>query len=69
MLKETEKMPGGGDLPEGAKSEYYCLECENTFTISTGFIKELEVVICPRCGSMKILKRRPENVKNFQLGI
>lgn len=68
MLKETEKMPGGGELPEGAKSEFFCMECEETFKISSGFIKELEVVICPRCGSMKILKRRPDT-KTIQMAI
>lgn len=68
MLKETETIPGKGELPEGAKSEYFCVECENTFKISSGFIKELEVVICPRCGSMKIIKRRPDT-KTKQLAI
>lgn len=68
MLKETETLPGGRELPEGAKSEYFCIECENTFKISSGFIQELEVVICPRCGSMKIIKRRPPT-KNLHLAI
>lgn len=62
MLKETE------GIPEGAKSEYYCTACGHSFKISHGIISELEIVICPRCGSMKLLKKRPET-KDIKMAI